>query len=145
MRHDYSLDLIEALSQWEGVSVEPHRFGGREFKLGKVEIGHVHRGGMLDIPYTVALRAQLVAEGKTGLHHLLADSGWTSFYLREEQDLAQGVWLLKVSRLQKESSRARRDPEKWAALQTQAAELGLSAEVAALIFKAPVQEEGGEA
>lgn len=145
MRHDYSLDLIEALTHWEGISVEPHRFGGREFKLGKVEIGHVHRGGMLDIPYTVALRAQLIIEGKTGPHHLLPDTGWTSFYLREEADLAQGLWLLQVSRLQKESGRARRNPEKWAHLQAQAEALGLSAEVQGLIFKTPPSEAIQEA
>lgn len=135
VRHDYSIEVIEAVSAWEGISVEPHRFGGREFKLGKVEIGHIHRGGMLDIPYTVPLREALVAEGKTGLHHLLAESGWTTFYVHTAEQVEQGLWLLKISLLQKSLSRARHDPEKAAHLEALATALELSPALKNLIFK----------
>ena len=42
MRMDSLTRLDEEVSAWPGVSVHPHRFGGREFKFGKAEIGHVH-------------------------------------------------------------------------------------------------------
>jgi hypothetical protein len=133
-RHDYSHDVIQAVSTWEGINVEPHRFGGREFKMGKVEIGHIHRGGMLDIPYTVALRQQLVEEGKTGLHHLLADSGWTTTHIHTADQVAQGLWLLRVSWLQKRLGRARRDAVALAQLQQEADELALSPALHGLLF-----------
>ena len=63
--HDYMIDIVNAVAAWDSISVNPHRFGGREFKLGNIEIGHVHRGGMVDIPFPVRLREILVREGKT--------------------------------------------------------------------------------
>jgi hypothetical protein len=40
----------EEVSAWAKISVHPHRFGGREFLFGKAEVGHVHVGGIVDIP-----------------------------------------------------------------------------------------------
>jgi hypothetical protein len=36
---------------WEGIDVSPHRFGGKEFRWGHVEIGHVQNQGFVDIPF----------------------------------------------------------------------------------------------
>ena len=104
--------FVETVSEWDGVEGHPHRFGGTEFKLGKVEIGHIHHGnGMVDIPFTVKIREELVREDKTGLHHLLQDSGWTTFYIRSEDDLQQAIWLMRLSYLHKASRRQSIDPE----------------------------------
>jgi hypothetical protein len=43
--------LEEEVSTWPNVSVHPHRFGGREFLFDKAEVGHVHIGGIVDIPF----------------------------------------------------------------------------------------------
>lgn len=98
--------FVETVSQWEAIENEPHRFGGTEFKIGNVEIGHIHRNnGMVDIPFTVKMREALVAEGRAQHHHLLHDSGWISFFVRDEASLEQAIWLMRLSYLQKRSRR----------------------------------------
>ena len=91
--------LIEDVGSWEGVTVADHRFGGTEFRVGPREIGHVHEWGMVDIAYLKALRDQLIAEGETGVHHLLAESGWTTFYVESSDDYEHARWLLWLSYL----------------------------------------------
>ena len=51
------------------------------------------------MPYLRALRDQLVAEGRTGVHHLLRESGWTSFRIGSADDLREAEWLLRLSYL----------------------------------------------
>jgi hypothetical protein len=92
--------LLESeISGWPGVSVAPHRFGGREFQLGKAEIGHVHFWGDVDIPFTRAIRDQLIAEGIAVQHRWLPDSGWVTFHMSDEQDVERAVWLMQLSYL----------------------------------------------
>ena len=93
--------VIREVSGWDGISASPHRFGGVEFTLGKVEIGHIHRNGMVDIPFTRKLRERLVAEGHAEPHHLLDESGWITFYIRGEGDADHAVRLFRLSYLQK--------------------------------------------
>ena len=107
---DYADQVVDAVSAWEGLRVEPHRFGGREFKLGQVEIGHVHSGGLVDVPFTRAVREQLVAAHRAQPHHILPETGWISFYMRRPEDVDQAVWLLRLSYLQKRIRRSRNNP-----------------------------------
>src|SRR5439155_11229716 len=44
------------VASWDGVSVEPHRLGGIEFRLGRRELGHLHGDRFADLPFTRALR-----------------------------------------------------------------------------------------
>jgi Ni,Fe-hydrogenase I large subunit len=104
MRHDVQT-IIEQVQAWQGVETAPHRFGGVEFNLGKVEVGHIHSNGMVDIPFTRKLREQLVAQGEAQPHHLLAESGWITFHLRTPQDVAQALRLYRLSYVQKGSRR----------------------------------------
>jgi hypothetical protein len=93
--------LIEAVAQLEGVTASTHRFGGIEWRLGKVEIGHVHSNGLVDIPFTIKLRDRLVADGLAEHHHILPESGWISFWMRDDSDFERAVWLVKLSYVQK--------------------------------------------
>jgi hypothetical protein len=43
--------LKEDVSSWPGISVHPHRFAAREYRLGQAEVGHVHFRGDVDIPF----------------------------------------------------------------------------------------------
>jgi hypothetical protein len=106
MRSDVNT-IIETVTQWDGITAQPHRFGGVEFNLGKVEIGHIHAHGLVDIPFTRKLRESLVAHGDAQPHHMLHDSGWISFYLRQPDDVAQALRLYRLSYLQKGSRRGR--------------------------------------
>lgn len=45
----------------------PHQFGGREFRAGRRELGHLHgRTGSLDLPFPVRIRERLVRGGASG-------------------------------------------------------------------------------
>lgn len=101
MSREHVRQIVDAVSSWEGVSAAPHRFGGVEFNLGKVEIGHIHGNGMVDIPFTIRLREALVTTGEAGLHHLLQDSGWITFYVRNDADVTQALKLYRLSYVHK--------------------------------------------
>ncbi len=72
----------EVLS-WPGVTEEPHRFGGMEFRFGKCELGHLHGDYLADVPFPVRVREELVQEGKALPHHILPQSGWVSYPIRD--------------------------------------------------------------
>jgi hypothetical protein len=91
--------IIEEVAAWPHVTTEEHRFEGREFTLGPREVGHVHRWGIVDVPFTERLRDQLIEEGKTGEHHVVPESGWTTHYVESEDDVDECVWLLRLSYL----------------------------------------------
>lgn len=46
-----------------------------------------------------ALRDTLVKEGDTGVHHLLDESGWTTFYIEHPDDYDHARWLVRLSYL----------------------------------------------
>lgn len=91
--------IIEEVAAWPHVNTEEHRFEGREFTLGPREVGHVHRWGIVDVPFTKRLRDQLIEEGKTGEHHVVPESGWTTCYVEDEDDVERCTWLLRLSYL----------------------------------------------
>lgn len=91
--------LIDEVGSWTGVTVGEHRFGGTEWRVGPREIGHVHAWGMLDIAYLRALRDALIEESQTGVHHLLDQSGWTTFYIEHPDDYDHARWLVRLSYL----------------------------------------------
>lgn len=92
------LEKLEAeVSVWPNISVHPHRFGSREFRFQDAEVGHVHRGGVVDIPFPRSVRDALLAEGLAEEHPWVPNSGWVSFRIREGQDLNHALWLLRLS------------------------------------------------
>lgn len=90
-------EITKVVLSWDGVTAQPHRFGGTEYLLGRREIGHIHGDSMLDIPFPTKVRHQLVAAGRAEPHHLLRDSGWVSFYIRKTADIEQAIALLRQS------------------------------------------------
>jgi len=105
----YGAEILMQVSLWDGVSAHPHRFGGTEFRLGNVEIGHIHGNHMADLPFTRKIREVLVADGEADVHHLLPETGWISFYLRRDSDVNQAVRLFHMSYLQKRLRRVQGD------------------------------------
>jgi len=91
--------LENEVSQWPQVSVHPHRFGGREFLFRKAEIGHVHTGGVVDIPFTRPIHDALLAEGLAEEHRWVPNSGWITFRIRADHDLKHALWLMRLSYL----------------------------------------------
>jgi Luciferase len=93
---------------WSGVTAAPHRFGGNEYRLGKRELGHVHGDYLIDIPFPKPVRNELVAAGLAEPHHVLPESGWISFYIKNAEDVERAINLLRRSydlAMQQESRR----------------------------------------
>jgi predicted DNA-binding protein (MmcQ/YjbR family) len=92
-----SQTIEQTVTSWQGVTSQPHRFGGREFNLDTREIGHVHGDKLVDIPFPKKVRDELVKAGEANAHHILPESGWISFYIREEGDVGKAITLLEKS------------------------------------------------
>jgi uncharacterized protein YbjT (DUF2867 family) len=88
--------IVEQVRSWPGVSVAPHRFGGVEFRVGRRELGHLHGDRLADMPFTRALRDELLAAGRVVRHGPLPDSGWASRHIRTEEDVRAVVELLRL-------------------------------------------------
>jgi predicted DNA-binding protein (MmcQ/YjbR family) len=92
-----SKQIVDTLLTWESLETHPHRFGGTEFRIGKREIGHIHGDSLVDIPFPKKVRDEIVAAGEAQPHHILPETGWVSFYLREDGDIERAITLLKRS------------------------------------------------
>ena len=107
----YLKSIEDAVSAWPRISVHPHRFGGREFLFGSAEVGHVHSGGVLDIPFPRSVRDALLSQGLAEEHRWVPNSGWVTFRIRSEQDVDHALWLMRLSYLRYEL-KATPDPRK---------------------------------
>ena len=89
--------ITQVVLSWQGVTAQPHRFGGTEYRLGRREVGHIHGDYLVDIPFPKRVRDEVVAAGQAEPHHILPESGWVSFYLRQADDVPQAITLLRQS------------------------------------------------
>lgn len=122
--------LEEEVAGWPNVSVHPHRFGGREFRFGNAELGHVHLGGTVDIPFPRAVRDALLADDLAEAHRWVPNSGWTTFHVRDEGDLQQALRLLRLSYLRYALKTA---SDSRGMLERESEELGLSLHLRSLL------------
>lgn len=90
-------DISREMAQWQGLSVQPHRFGGIEWVLGKREIGHIHGDVVVDAPLPKRVRDELIVSGEAEAHHVLPESGWVSIWLRRSTDVARALRVLRRS------------------------------------------------
>ncbi len=95
--HGADEKIHQAMINFEGITSNSHRYGGTEYKLGKREIGHVHGNFLVDIPFPMKVRNEIVERGEAEPHHILPESGWVSIYLKDEQDIDRAISLLKKS------------------------------------------------
>ena len=120
--------LEQEVASWEGVSTRPHRLGGIEFRLGKRQLGHLHRcsegagagdGAMassrlgeqrarVDLPFHPTVRNMLVETGRALPHHVLPDSGWVTRPIANEEDVGEAIELFRLSYERARVAEARR-------------------------------------
>lgn len=91
--------IATPVAEWPGVTAGRTSTGGRAFRLGTRELGHVHRSGLLDIQFDRPLRDRLIAESLTGPHPLDPGSTWTSYRVADADGVDHAVWLLRVAYL----------------------------------------------
>src|SRR5512147_3193255 len=89
--------ITERLLMWDGVSTAPHRFGGLEYRLDTRELGHIHGDQLVDIPFPKKVRDEIVHADLAQPHHVLPETGWGSFYLRQQEDIEKAIALLHRS------------------------------------------------
>lgn len=80
---------------WPGTETRPHRFNGIEFRVNGHEIGHLHGDRLADLPFPRKVREELVAAGKAQTHHVLPQTGWVSYRIRDEEDVAGALELFR--------------------------------------------------
>ena len=91
-------DLVSGeVASWAGVTSAPHRFGGLEFRLGRVELGHIHGDSLADLPFPKKTRDALVESGRAEPHHVLPDTGWISRRMRSDSDVEDVIGLFRLN------------------------------------------------
>ncbi len=95
--HGAQARITEVVGSWPAISVQPHRFGGVEYVIGRREIGHIHGDSLVDIPFPKKVRDEIVAAGRAQPHHILPETGWVRFYIRQERDVEEAITLLRES------------------------------------------------
>ena len=115
--------LAAEVSAWSSISIHPHRFGGREFRFGHAEVGHVHTGGIVDISFPRSIHDALLAEGPAGGHRWVPDSGWVTFHGRNAKGLGHALWLGRLAYV-RNTPKTSSDPHKL--LERESEELHLS-------------------
>ena len=103
---EYIDNLVLAVSQWEGMTISIHRFGGRQFNYHDKELGHIHSNGVLDILVSRNTKEELLAKGLAEEHHTLKASGWISFYLERPEDYEKAISVLRIARNSKQKRTA---------------------------------------
>lgn len=89
--------IENAVLNWESVTSHPHRFGGVEFRLGKIELGHLHGDRLADLPFPTKVRDQLIEDGRAQPHHVLPDSGWVSRAIHDSADVQEVIALFRLN------------------------------------------------
>ena len=69
------------------------------FRFGTAEIGHIHTGEDVEIPFPRSVRDALLADGLAEEHRWVPNSGWITFQVRDEGDIKHAVWLMRLSYL----------------------------------------------
>ena len=77
-----------------GMHVGVHRLGGMGFFFRGKESSHIHGNGLLDCLVGRANRDQLVESGCALPHHVFPQSGWISFWVRDENDIEPALELI---------------------------------------------------
>jgi len=89
--------IAREVSSWPGVTTGRHRFGGTEFRCGRRELGHLHGSRLADLPFPLLVRDELVAAGRAETHHVHPESGWVSYFIQDDADVARVVALFRLN------------------------------------------------
>jgi hypothetical protein len=59
-------------------------------------MGHIHGNSLVDFPFPIQLRKELVSSCKVSLHHVLPESGWASYWIKSDADFEEIIELFKI-------------------------------------------------
>ena len=90
-------DMIrKELLKWDNVTVHEHQFGSIVFRVGGEEVGHLHGDVMADIHLPAKMIKKLLSEGRVSPHHIVPQSDWASYEIRDADDVARVIDLLRM-------------------------------------------------
>ncbi|MGA8085599.1 MAG: MFS transporter [Candidatus Nitrosopolaris sp.] len=89
-------NIKEEILSWQGVTSNPYRFGGIEFRVNERDMGHIHGEKHADLPFPIEIRKYLIASGKALPHIIYPESMWVSYFIRNEEDAPQIVDLFRL-------------------------------------------------
>lgn len=90
--------IVSEVEQWDGVSIVEKRDGAVEFTYDGDDFGHVDDDdGSVDLPLSSKLRAALVEAGRTEPHPVYKESGWTTYWVKSEDDVEEAVNCLRLA------------------------------------------------
>jgi hypothetical protein len=89
--------IAREVLRWPGTSSQPHRFGGVEYRFAGHELGHLHGSRQADLPFPVRVREELVVAGRASPHYILPQTGWVTYYILGEDDVAPVVALFRLN------------------------------------------------
>jgi MFS family permease len=109
MRGAIAEAIKREILSWPDVTVQPHRFGGIDFRVGAKEIGHLHGENMVDLP--LPLNAALASssnkltgvpkegretEGSLPPHDAYPESKWINYWIKGEDDVPRVIALFRL-------------------------------------------------
>jgi hypothetical protein len=89
--------IESAVRRWPDVRIGVHRFGGMAFFFRGKESSHIHGNGLLDCFVGRANRDRLIASRRASPHHVFPQSGWISFWVRDEEDVEAALELIRIA------------------------------------------------
>ena len=93
-----AISAIEsAVRGWPETRVGVHRLGGIGFFFQGKESGHIHGNGLLDCFVGRPNRDRLIESGRALPHHVFPQSGWISFWIRNEEDIQSALELIRIA------------------------------------------------
>ncbi len=92
-------EVTDEVLSWPGVSRYPERFGGNAFRFNTAEVGHIHHGGAVHIPFPRPVHDELLAQGLAEIHPYAPDTGMVSFQIKTAEDVEHALWLMRLSYL----------------------------------------------
>jgi hypothetical protein len=95
--------LYESLRAWilqlPGVREAPHRIGGTEFQVYRVEFAHSHGDALLDIKLSKEDQASVLRRGQALPHRaeVHAQAGWVTYRVESSQDLPKARKVIQLA------------------------------------------------
>lgn len=96
MYEESLLQIDHELLSWPGMHAESGRFNSTTYKLGRKEIGHIHRNGVADLPFPRGMYEELIAAGRVQPHQFGAH-GFVSFPIGAAGDFGEAISLFRLN------------------------------------------------
>jgi hypothetical protein len=100
------------LLSWPGVTLQPHGFGGVDFRVGTKEIGHLHGKNMVDLPLSPSVAEAALAlsgdklidtqkekkkiERALPSHDVYPECKWVNYWIKDNNDVDEVMLLFRL-------------------------------------------------